>query len=62
VDHWISFAASLEPANAAKMDQLEKSLAMASYLVGQSLTAADLAVWGSLFGKHFRSNCFQLEY
>ena len=53
VDHWITFASSLQgnDRDTPKLEQLEKALTMATYLVGQSLSAADLAIWGALFGR-----------
>lgn len=45
VDHWISLAAGLKAPQLAGVD---RALAMATYLVGQSLTAADLAIYGAV--------------
>ncbi|KAJ8401185.1 hypothetical protein AAFF_G00387670 [Aldrovandia affinis] len=53
VDHWLEFSArcicgqsSLTPA----LDDLDKALSLRTFLVGHSLTLADLCVWAALKG------------
>ncbi|XP_046652863.1 bifunctional glutamate/proline--tRNA ligase-like isoform X1 [Daphnia pulicaria] len=48
VDHWISFASGLKGSD-EDLSKIEKALFMATFLVGENITAADLVLWGSLF-------------
>lgn len=49
VDHWISFASCMQ-GNDKDFETIEKALHMATYLVGEKISAADLVLWGCLFG------------
>ncbi|KAH9378226.1 hypothetical protein HPB48_011246 [Haemaphysalis longicornis] len=54
VDHWIEFADARLSRPDAHFEQalgyLEKALGSATYLVGQAVTLADIAVWEALYG------------
>ena len=58
VDHWLSFAyGDLSCASDVKagLDYLDQVLGPVTYLVGSSLTLADLAVWECLYSKSWFS-------
>ncbi|XP_067942560.1 bifunctional glutamate/proline--tRNA ligase-like [Watersipora subatra] len=51
VDHWLDFASlklACDTEQVAAVEYLEKALATSTYLVGEALTLADLAVWAGL--------------
>ncbi|XP_062303680.1 bifunctional glutamate/proline--tRNA ligase isoform X4 [Osmerus eperlanus] len=53
VDHWLEFGASRvcgQSSLAVALAELDKALALRTFLVGHSLTLADLSVWASLKG------------
>ncbi|XP_046886457.1 bifunctional glutamate/proline--tRNA ligase isoform X3 [Hypomesus transpacificus] len=53
VDHWLQFGASRvcgQSRLAVALAELDKALALRTFLVGHSLTLADLSVWASLKG------------
>lgn len=54
VDHWLGFAeSSLQKPTTESLQRLEDTLKMSSYLVGNRLTVADLAVFDKLAGMKF---------
>uniref|UniRef100_A0A3P8YUP7 Bifunctional glutamate/proline--tRNA ligase n=1 Tax=Esox lucius TaxID=8010 RepID=A0A3P8YUP7_ESOLU len=53
VDHWLEFSAqrvSGQSGLAVSLGELDKALALRTFLVGHSLTLADLCVWAALKG------------
>ena len=62
VDHWISVAANFNGSNIPLCDVLEKSLSLSTYLVGQELTAADLAIWGSIYGEYIMLLSYPIDF
>uniref|UniRef100_A0A3P8YUI1 Glutamyl-tRNA synthetase n=1 Tax=Esox lucius TaxID=8010 RepID=A0A3P8YUI1_ESOLU len=56
VDHWLEFSAqrvSGQSGLAVSLGELDKALALRTFLVGHSLTLADLCVWAALKGQLF---------
>ncbi|XP_053721197.1 bifunctional glutamate/proline--tRNA ligase isoform X1 [Synchiropus splendidus] len=53
VDHWLEFSARrlcAQPNLAAALAELDKALSLRTFLVGNSVTLADLSVWAALKG------------
>jgi glutamyl-tRNA synthetase len=53
IDSWVDFSATLLSDNnkfKSALLHLDKQLSPVTYLVGQSITLADFAVWGALKG------------
>ncbi|XP_010776472.1 bifunctional glutamate/proline--tRNA ligase-like [Notothenia coriiceps] len=53
VDHWLEFSARRlcgQSGVSAALGELDKALSLRTFLVGQSVTLADLSVWASLKG------------
>lgn len=54
MDHWLEFSAqrlSGQPDLAAALAQLDAALSLRTFLVGHTLTLADLCVWAALKGE-----------
>ena len=57
VDHWVSFAAKGSPQSRdSSLKDLNSALTHRTFLVGNSVTFADIAVWASLRSKFSWSN------
>lgn len=52
VDHWISFA-HIQQVNKGFLTTLDSALKLGTFIVGHSLTAADLILWGVIEGCNF---------
>lgn len=50
MNHWLTFSLSLEDDMPKSVDYLDKTLGPLTYLVGESLSAADLAIFSVLHG------------
>jgi hypothetical protein len=50
--------------NDEDISKIEKALFMATFLVGENITAADLVLWGSLFGTDltYLFNCYKFNH
>lgn len=56
VDHWLEFSARRLCAQSdlsSALGDLDKALALRTFLVGRSVTLADLCVWAALKGQSF---------
>lgn len=51
MNHWLSFSLILEEEIPQSLDYLDKILGPLTYLVGESLSVSDLAVFSVLYGK-----------
>uniref|UniRef100_A0A673BSW4 Bifunctional glutamate/proline--tRNA ligase n=1 Tax=Sphaeramia orbicularis TaxID=375764 RepID=A0A673BSW4_9TELE len=59
VDHWLEFSARRlcgQSGLAAALGDLDKALSLRTFLVGHSLTLADLSVWAALKGSPYLQN------
>jgi len=55
VDHWLEFSARRlcdQSGVSAALGELDKALSLRTFLVGQSVTLADLSVWAALKGQY----------
>lgn len=57
MNHWLSFSLILEEEIPKSLDYLDKTLGPLTYLVGESLSVSDLAVFSALYGKYGSSIC-----
>lgn len=51
MNHWLSFSLVLEDEIPKSVEYLDKTLGPVTYLVGETLSVADLAVFSTLYGK-----------
>lgn len=51
MNHWLSFSLILEEDLSKSLEYLDKILGPLTYLVGESLSVSDLAVFSVLYGK-----------
>lgn len=51
MNHWLSFSLILEDEIPKSIEYLDKTLGPLTYLVGESLSVSDLAVFSVLYGK-----------
>ncbi len=55
VDHWLEFSARRlcgQPGLAVALGELDKALSLRTFLVGHTVTLADLSVWAALKGQY----------
>lgn len=52
MNHWLSFSLILDDEIPKSIEYLDKTLGPLTYLVGESLSVSDLAVFSVLFGKN----------
>lgn len=52
MNHWLSFSLILDEEIPKSVEYLDKILGPLTYLVGESLTVSDLAVFSVLYGKY----------
>lgn len=56
VDHWLEFSARRlcgQSDLSSALGDLDKALALRTFLVGHSVTLADLCIWAALKGQSF---------
>jgi hypothetical protein len=58
MNHWLSFSLILDSEMPKSIEYLDKTLGPLTYLVGESLSVSDLAVFAVLHGKYY---CTMLE-
>lgn len=51
MNHWLSFSLVMEDNMPKCLEYLDKTLGPVTYLVGESLTVSDLAVYSAIYGK-----------
>lgn len=62
MNHWLSFSLILDEEIPKSVEYLDKILGPLTYLVGESLTVSDLAVFSVLYGKYLYKKIKKINF
>lgn len=62
MNHWLSFSLILDEEIPKSVEYLDKILGPLTYLVGESLTVSDLAVFSVLYGKYLYEKILKINF